>query len=220
MGCDACGKKGSFHMTKADEELCDSCLLACAEDRIRKLEIQNKGLRTKIKNMNKKARTTKMQPPPKERKVVINRCYGGFGLSTEALLYLVKKKSPLIKKMSLYEYCGGGRKYEELHGKNAVKETIENEKKRLVRLNSKYYTDTFGTRLIDNSYNVYLMNSESSRCEDLRDHPDLIDTVETLGEKANGFCAKLEIITIPYGVEFEIEEYDGLEHVAEKHRTW
>lgn len=53
-----------------------------------------------------------------------------------------------------------------------------------------------------------------------RDHPLLIQCVETLGEAVNGACAKLEIIEIPDGVEWGIEEYDGCEWVAETHRTW
>jgi len=53
-----------------------------------------------------------------------------------------------------------------------------------------------------------------------RDDPDLIKVVEELGNEANGYCASLEIIEIPDDVEWEIQEYDGSEWVAEKHRTW
>lgn len=53
-----------------------------------------------------------------------------------------------------------------------------------------------------------------------RHDPDLIKVVEELGEKANGRHAKIEIIEIPDGIEYEIEEYDGVEWVAEEHRTW
>lgn len=38
--------------------------------------------------------------------------------------------------------------------------------------------------------------------------------------KADGKCAELKIIEIPDDIEWEIEEYDGWEHVAEKHRVW
>lgn len=41
-----------------------------------------------------------------------------------------------------------------------------------------------------------------------------------LGDKANGSCAKLQIVDIPNGTDYTIEEYDGNEHIAEKHRTW
>jgi hypothetical protein len=41
-----------------------------------------------------------------------------------------------------------------------------------------------------------------------------------LGAEANGRYAQLKIVTIPDGIEWEIEEYDGNEHIAEQHRTW
>lgn len=55
---------------------------------------------------------------------------------------------------------------------------------------------------------------------EFRTNLDLITAVEILGDEANGECAKLKIIEIPDGVEYVIEEYDGMEHVAEKHKTW
>lgn len=53
-----------------------------------------------------------------------------------------------------------------------------------------------------------------------RDDPDLINIVESMGAAANGGFAKLKIVEIPDDVEWQIEEYDGLEHIAEQHRTW
>jgi hypothetical protein len=53
-----------------------------------------------------------------------------------------------------------------------------------------------------------------------RDNPDLIAAVEELGERANGFAAKLKIVEIPDGIEWEIDEYDGMESIEEKHRSW
>jgi len=53
-----------------------------------------------------------------------------------------------------------------------------------------------------------------------RDDPILIQVVEELGEKANGMCASLKIVEIPDDVDWEISEYDGNEHVAQKHQTW
>ena len=53
-----------------------------------------------------------------------------------------------------------------------------------------------------------------------RDDPDLIDVVEHFGQKANDSYAELKIVEIPDGVNWYIAEYDGLEHVAERHRTW
>ena len=54
-----------------------------------------------------------------------------------------------------------------------------------------------------------------------RSDPDLIAAIEYLGsERASGHCAELKIIEIPDNIEYIISEYDGHEHIAEKHRTW
>lgn len=53
-----------------------------------------------------------------------------------------------------------------------------------------------------------------------REDPLLIQVIEELWEEASGRCGSLEIVEIPDDVEYTIEEYDGLEHIAEKHRTW
>lgn len=53
-----------------------------------------------------------------------------------------------------------------------------------------------------------------------RTNPKLIECIETLGHKANGTYSNLTIVEIPDDVEWEIDDYDGLEWVSEKHRTW
>lgn len=53
-----------------------------------------------------------------------------------------------------------------------------------------------------------------------RDSPHLVQTVEELKEQADGRFAQLKVVEIPDDVEWTIDEYDGLEWVAEAHRTW
>lgn len=53
-----------------------------------------------------------------------------------------------------------------------------------------------------------------------RDDPVLVQLVREWGSKANSSYADLKIVRIPGNVEWEINEYDGYEWVAEKHRTW
>lgn len=89
-------------------------------------------------------------------KIVINTCFGGFNLSTKALL-----------------------RYRELTGQDEV-----------------CYWE------ID------------------RADPVLVQVVEELGDEADGEFSRLKIVEIPDDVRWFIEEYDGSEHVAEKHRTW
>lgn len=53
-----------------------------------------------------------------------------------------------------------------------------------------------------------------------RNDYDLITVLEEMGNKAWGFAAEIAIIHIPDDAKWHISEYDGLEHVAEDHRTW
>jgi hypothetical protein len=89
-------------------------------------------------------------------KIVINACYGGFGLSKEALALFNERAGTVIS----YE------------------RDIE------------------------------------------RNNPILVEIVEQLGESAHGGFAELKVVEIPDDVQWQIEEYDGNEWVAEKHRTW
>ena len=58
-------------------------------------------------------------------------------------------------------------------------------------------------------------------CRDIpRNEPDLIKVVKKLGKRVNGGCASLKIINIPDGTIWQIEEYDGMEWIAEEHQTW
>jgi hypothetical protein len=53
-----------------------------------------------------------------------------------------------------------------------------------------------------------------------RNDPDLVAIVEEMGEAANGQYSKLKVVEIPDDVQWIIEDYDGRETIAEKHRTW
>lgn len=94
-----------------------------------------------------------------KNKVVINRCYGGFGLSNEAVLWLSKEYG-----LEYAEYAWGSSRKKGYY----LKEEIQ------------------------------------------RHDPRLVRCVETLGSRANGLCAELEIEEI-YGNLYRISEYDGME---------
>jgi hypothetical protein len=53
-----------------------------------------------------------------------------------------------------------------------------------------------------------------------RDDAALVQVVEEMGSMANGSFAILKIVEIPKDVNWYIEDYDGQEWVAERHRTW
>lgn len=53
-----------------------------------------------------------------------------------------------------------------------------------------------------------------------RTNSTLIQIVEEMGQRASDKYSKIVVIEIPDDVDWIIEEYDGNEWVAEKHRTW
>lgn len=53
-----------------------------------------------------------------------------------------------------------------------------------------------------------------------RADPKLVEVVERLGDRANGAHASLRVVEIPDGIDWEIDDYDGVETVREKHRSW
>ena len=53
-----------------------------------------------------------------------------------------------------------------------------------------------------------------------RSDPDLIAVIEEMGKDSWSWAAELAIVEVPDDAKWHIHEYDGLEHVAENHRTW
>ena len=147
------------------------------------------------------------------KKIVINKCHGGFGLSYEGVMYYAK-----LKGIKLYAYV---KKWEDdlYAGKpyNPSDETIIpfEERKSKRKLPVIHYATKKGLKNIKELNEYYW-----SEFDIKRDDPALVKTVEDLGEKANGRFAELKIVEIPDDVEWEITEYDGLEQVEEKHRVW
>ena len=74
------------------------------------------------------------------------------------------------------------------------------------------YTQYYKDEVSDDNY--------FSNYEIKRDDPILIQVVEELGEESHNRYSDLKVVEIPDGVGWTIEEYDGMEWVAEVHRTW
>jgi len=53
-----------------------------------------------------------------------------------------------------------------------------------------------------------------------RTDPILVEMVEEDSSLYSGSSSRLHVVEIPDGVEWFIHDYDGQEHVAERHRTW
>lgn len=143
-------------------------------------------------------------------KVVINGCFGGFGLSTEAEVAFLARKG---KKAFFYiEDRGSGPVME----CDYVRVSAAEAKTAFI-----HYTSTIdlGERIKSNvlfdTESAYFCGSEIDRSD-----PDLAAVVEELGDKASGPFAALHVVEIPDGVDYEVDEYDGVESIHEKHRRW
>ena len=53
-----------------------------------------------------------------------------------------------------------------------------------------------------------------------REDPVLIEVVEELGKRTNSPFSELVIVDIPDGMEYEIDDYDGVETLHQKVRKW
>ena len=66
-----------------------------------------------------------------------------------------------------------------------------------------------------------MVDGAEFNCRDIpRTDPALIGVISQLGSKADGEYATLKVVEVPPNVDWFIDEYDGKEWVAEKHRTW
>lgn len=148
-------------------------------------------------------------------KIVINVCYGGFSISPLAIATIAKKKG---KECYFFKHEFDSNKYTPISLEEATDAFIVFAYS--VSNPEDYDLDKLGE---DNTYKEANERSKliclDSRADDRTDK-DLIETIEELGEKADGSHAKLKVIEIPDNIEYIIEEYDGIEHIAEKHRTW
>lgn len=77
---------------------------------------------------------------------------------------------------------------------------------------------------INTCYGGFSLSEEAQRLyggdADCRSDPALIRVVEELGDRAAGDYSRLKIVDVPDDVDWVIQEYDGIEWVAERHRTW
>lgn len=154
------------------------------------------------------------------RKIVINECFGGFGLSEAAVLWLIDKGSPIVKKMPVSEYYGFSSASAYKHKDDAEKEWNKDWAGRRL-CNGKHGLYKVGNVVecvTDGEFIYVMVDDDDSR--KFRTHVDLITVVEILGTVANGPHAALKVVEIPDDVDdWYIDEYDGRESIREG-RTW
>lgn len=130
-------------------------------------------------------------------KIILNKCYGGFDVSDEAYELYAEKKG-----LTLYPYW----------------DDFKNEKMQKGLGNITYYfIKDFGDSVENDKMNwttnLYLDSK-------YRDDPTLIEVVEELGEKASGRYGHLVVVEIPDGMDYVIDDYDGIETLHENVKVW
>ena len=136
-------------------------------------------------------------------KVILNKRYGGFCVSQEAYELYAKKKG-----IEIFSYD-----MKLINGKPAYRKTNAGSS-----IFNTTFTKDFGdyVEMSDDDFDKYYLNLDESHRED----PILIEVIEELGKRANGPFAKLVIIDIPDGMEYEIDDYDGVGTLHEKVKKW
>ena len=170
-------------------------------------------------------------------KLVINKCYGGFSLSPKAIKrYAELNNVPCY----LFSYDYKTKKHVLIDEEKAneigfwVAYKIENPDLYIAIdpvLKSQQPENLTGDELISweenrkavaekQDKNREILNSALIVPGNNRTDLTLIQTVEELGLEASGSGSNLVVIEIPDNIDWIIENNSGLEHVAEKHRTW
>lgn len=148
------------------------------------------------------------------KKIIVNKCFGGYGLSNVAYEWLHKQYGIPIKKYIPQKRDDNGLYLPEPKNDGEVIFDRSLNDRGITRMDD-LWLDHYekGEDFVINRY-------WAIKWDEKRDDPRIIKCVEKLGDKANGPCAKLELVEIPDEIEWHIEDYDGMESVHENHRSW
>ncbi len=137
------------------------------------------------------------------KKVILNKCYGGFDVSKEAYMLYAKKKGLTLY---LYESNFVDRKF--------IYKKVNNDDS----IFRHYFTKDMGdnVEISNEDYDKYCLYLRDEHRED----PVLIEVVEELGEKASGRFGNLQVVEIPDDLDYVIDEYDGIETLHQKVQEW
>jgi hypothetical protein len=120
-------------------------------------------------------------------KIVINKCYGGFGLSHEAMMQYYQVKGIPV--------------YPDVYPEDGDDEIVT------------YWPVKEEDRVVGEVFPLSVYDIE-------RTDPALVKVVEQLGDRASGYYSQLSVVEIPDDVKWTIQDYDGIEWIAEEHRQW
>lgn len=127
------------------------------------------------------------------KKIILNKCYGGFDLSKQAYELYAKKKG-----LELFTYSpevdNGDFIYKYSNGEDWV---------------TMYFTKDFGNnvKISNEDCEKYCLSLGSEKRED----ETLIEVIEELRKETSGRFGNLKVVKIPDDAFYVIDEYDGFE---------
>lgn len=144
--------------------------------------------------------------------IILNKDYGGFGLSDKAKALIIKRKG-----LPFYPYAKINLDDDKNFRKVTEKEIMDDTFRGVSLLDGivwvskdfgKYTTDdkVFSKPFLFDYDNKYHLDNDSLRVD-----KDAIEVIKELGEKADGEFASFRIVSIPDGSYYRIDDYDGIE---------
>ena len=104
------------------------------------------------------------------------------------------------------------------------KHTLPTKQKNLTAMKIVINTHFGGFCLSKHALDRYRQYANDGPCIDerARDRTDpiLVRVVEELGSDASGDFSRISVVEVPDDVKWVLQEYDGIEWVAEEHRVW
>ena len=137
-------------------------------------------------------------------KIAVNKCFGGFGLSPKAIKMIMKRKGmncyPYIQ--TKYIFRDGYQEYTRV-GIEALDDLF-------VSFSKTDLGKTTPSIPNEDYWSFYKLE---------RNDKDLVEVIEELGDEASGRLSKVVLVEVPDDVNWEIDDYDGIETVHEVHRS-
>ncbi|MHC5375611.1 hypothetical protein ACYSNU_17730 [Enterococcus sp. LJL120] len=140
-------------------------------------------------------------------KIVLNKCFGGFGLSHKAKMEIFKRKGIIVFP---YTHIWNSKSIDRDYWERYEGQKLGSSLSQIYYLEKDPDVENFVMNWEDVSNKFGFVDDDYDETE-MRNDETLVTVVEELGDEADGSFANLKVVEIPEGVDWEISDYDGVE---------